>query len=1019
MGWRMKFVILHISDLHIKQRTDSVLSRAEEIAKCAYEYLRGVNNVFIVVSGDISFSGTKEQFDLAKDFFSDLKIKILEEHDCNVDYIVAPGNHDSNFCDNDETRNIIVKSITDRDKVDVNVVENCTKIQNNFFKFRDDIEELSIDNEDLLWRSRQFIVNSKTVCFEILNVAWLSQKEEVQGKLYFPVQNYENKIVKSCDLRIVVMHHPINWYREGIYREFRTFLRQISDIIITGHEHKGTAGIIDDAEAGMSVYIEGSALHGENNESGFIITAIDLDNKKFNATQYKWKKSSYEMVEHGSWFAYHSLPKKHANPFTILDSFVERLEDPGAFIAVQNAKKVSLSDIYVYPDLRIISENFKTRPEYINSSILLNPERTASGVLIQGEEKSGATSLLYQMYLKYHENNFVPVYINGTDIKKSDKLHIERVINNAIIKQYGEDSLAQYKKYPKKLKMILVDSLDQSQISSMRVRLELVAQLKDFCSNIVLTVGEMFELKEMLEYEAEVEASYLDHYVIQQINYSLRAKIINKWFKCVSDETCDESKFIALCDNAEKQIETIMGKTLIPSAPLYLITLLQSITLHNGNDFKETALGHYYHYLITGAFSKFGVQPNELTELFQYSSHLAWEFHSSNSEVLTKSELERFNLKFSTQWTKVNFNTRLKLLLDARILTEDGESYSFRYPYIYYYLKSLYISKNLLDVSIREYVVHCTQHLYVRDYANTVLFLAHHSNDNFLLDAIISAYKSLFDHCSPVRFVDDTGMISSLIEVVQKLVYTGESPAEYRQRTNELKDVVCTKNDGLSESEETTPQLSLFAQLMMLFKTTEILGQILKNQYSTIRKAEKISLITDIFNGPLRALGDFYSYIQSKPDAFFAEIESLFVRKGSQRSVDEINAIVRHIVSKIVQGVSYVFLYKGAHAVNSNHLTEEIDQSVISNDTIGFKIIQLLTYLDSPKPIPRRLLGTLIPLIEHDFLTYNIVKLAVLQHLYMFKTTEKDMQWLSTNLNLSMHKQHAITYHSTQRRLLK
>lgn len=85
------------------------------------------------------------------------------------------------------------------------------------------------------------------------------------------------------------------------------------------------------------------------------------------------------------------------------------------------------------------------------------------------------------------------------------------------------------------------------------------------------------------------------------------------------------------------------------------------------------------------------------------------------------------------------------MLLNARILCKSGDDYAFRYPYIYYYLKGQYLSENLGDLSIRAYISHCCQHLYVRDHANTVLFLAHHTTDDFVLKSIGDALRNLFE----------------------------------------------------------------------------------------------------------------------------------------------------------------------------------------------------------------------------------------------------------------------------------
>ncbi len=55
----MKAVLLHLSDIHIKTKKDPVLGVAKDIAACTYSSLPSTSRVFIVVSGDVAFSGEK------------------------------------------------------------------------------------------------------------------------------------------------------------------------------------------------------------------------------------------------------------------------------------------------------------------------------------------------------------------------------------------------------------------------------------------------------------------------------------------------------------------------------------------------------------------------------------------------------------------------------------------------------------------------------------------------------------------------------------------------------------------------------------------------------------------------------------------------------------------------------------------------------------------------------------------------------------------------------------------------
>ena len=92
---------------------------------------------------------------------------------------------------------------------------------------------------------------------------------------------------------------------------------------------------------------------------------------------------------------------------------------------------------------------------------------------------------------------------------------------------------------------------------------------------------------------------------------------------------------------------------------------------------------------------------------------------------------------------------------------------------------------------------------------------------------------------------------------------------------------------------------------------------------------------------------------------------------------------------------------------------------VTRNGTLAFKLIELCIHLDSPKAIPRQKLKQLFKEAEKDLVAARLIKIMVLNRLYMFKTTEKDMQWLSGELDIDIGTQHFITYQEKKQRLIK
>lgn len=1019
----MTAVVLHISDIHIKSPKDPILKRGADIAACLYSTLVSASHIFIVVSGDVAFSGEMAQYEQAAGLFQKIREALEKETACPITFIVAPGNHDCDFTQNTGTRKLVVKSLEEdaAPEVDESIIDVCTSIQQPFFQFRDALEANPEARDDRLWRSSRFDVEGKVVGFEVLNISWVSKLKEDAGRLYFPVERYEGKFSNDVDVRLVVLHHPLNWFNQNTYRPFRAFVRKVANIVVSGHEHQGNVGVVQDAESESSAFVEGCVLQGEKNlsDSAFNVVVIDLAQAQFSSTQYKWDGTRYLATEEGSWADYHDLPAKRHNPLAITEGFEARLDDPGAFFKHPAETNISLSDLFVYPDLHKPGNGDERRRIFFSSSRLLAPEVTADGVVLEGDEKSGRTSLLYQLYRQYHDRGFVPLLIKGKDFRKASDSEIDALVRRAVQVQYGDRSATAFEQLPRTQKLLLLDDFDEGPLKAAEARIGLLCALRKRFGHLVITVGSMFEMREILDGDASRELVSLEHFKLQPFGHALRSQLIERWFSLGADGTVDEATFIARCDDAERKMNAVMKKTVIPSIPLYLLTLLQSVEAGRSGDFKESALGYYYEYLLTEAFQQSGVKPEMLTEYFQYSAYLAWEYHLQGKRELSEVELRGFNARFSKDWHTVDFSASLTVLLDARVLCKAGEDYAFRYPYIYYYLKGLYLSENLADLDTRAYIARCCKHLYVRDHANTVLFLAHHTNDEFVLKSIIEALHNLFKDRSPLRFDGDTKGVNRLILDAPKLKYSGEHPIEHRKRRSALEDELDDGHDGLAEREEDSEELSLLAQMATLLKTTEILGQVLKNQYAKIPRARKGDLLEELFNGPLRALRDFYDFFEKNPDGLVAEIEAAIQRRGKVGKEEDRKNIARKVVASIIQVFTVGFVMRAAQSANSDSLAEDVRSAVKKNGTLAFRLIELCIQLDSPKAIPRQMLKNLYEEVEKDAITVRLIQIMVLNRLYMFKTTEKDMQWLNQELAIDIGIQHAVSYLESKRRRIK
>ena len=69
----MKLLLIHLSDIHITSDDDAITKRYPQIVNAVKNLDYSLDLCVVVVTGDIAFSGTTEQYFVAFEFFEHLK----------------------------------------------------------------------------------------------------------------------------------------------------------------------------------------------------------------------------------------------------------------------------------------------------------------------------------------------------------------------------------------------------------------------------------------------------------------------------------------------------------------------------------------------------------------------------------------------------------------------------------------------------------------------------------------------------------------------------------------------------------------------------------------------------------------------------------------------------------------------------------------------------------------------------------------------------------------------------------
>jgi len=288
--------ILHIADLHA--RVDREREMALRFDALARDVSAGPKVHIIALTGDIAFSGKPEQYNLAVKHLSAL-CKRLGVRQSSV--VICPGNHD-----------------VDRSLIDV-VTEQGLK--------RTLIDSQAADDEfdhprHALPQQEQYMtfVNTFTgipcpgtarttllVGVASFNSAWRCADDNSRETLFLTLPQVHTLAagVENADLRIAVVHHPLDWYhpteRDIVQRDF---LRRF-DLVLTGHLHTAVSEATITPSTHSLVFTVPALFEGKlaGYSDGYNVYVIDLAQRKVVVHHRKYirTRETYDRnVEHAA-----------------------------------------------------------------------------------------------------------------------------------------------------------------------------------------------------------------------------------------------------------------------------------------------------------------------------------------------------------------------------------------------------------------------------------------------------------------------------------------------------------------------------------------------------------------------------------------------------------------------------------------------------------------------------------------------------------------------------------------------
>jgi predicted phosphodiesterase len=1000
----MKLLVVQLSDIHIRDRSDWILTRASRIAEAVRNLDHEIGLCLLVFTGDIAFSGSADQYRVAESWITSLRQQLRNAvgDRVPVKVVAIPGNHDCDLTNPSPARTALIEAMARDPRIadDPNTQATCLQPLDSFFEFFARVASEDISQDGRVYYEYRFEIGDDSILVRCCNTAWASQLPEDPAKLVYPVELVHGEPNPDDSLVLSVLHHPYNWLEPANGRALRRQLQNVSDVILTGHEHEFALREQRDERGATAVYIEGVALQGPKDveqTSEFHVLLVDVAAEKYRLIPFTWRKSRYEAerTPFSEWTDLTVNPLRAGNLFPVSEGMRQQLADPGMVLTHPVRGSLRLGDIFVYPDLiEVQYEPRGTRPRIVKGENLLQLIKDSRRLLITGPDDCGKTALAKRIFLDALDAGLVPLLLDGQTVRLRGEARDLKELGSAFEDQY--DAKAQdYLDTSRERRLVIVDDFSSLQLKN-RTSGEILDYLTHFADYVVLLAHDLAqEVREIagLSPIASGRAPFIQ-YQILPVSHVRREEMVGRYLSLAGKG--DRRELEDLRTDMRRILDAALGKYYAPPVPLSVISILQARAFNDQINLSQSTYGYYFELLIKRVLIA-NTSHQELDVRFAYLTELAYAVYVAGISSWDESWMMDFHQRFSREGKlSLRFSDVIKTLLAAGILSLRDDRYRFRYAYIYYYFAGRALAERLSTTEGREQLHRLASHLENEENANLLLFLTHHSKDVAIIDAMLARADGIFADASReelrVNAVDVADLQPALREVVFQDKTIEEAREEYLSRVDEAEQREVTSLETTDAGKPATltaeaqEAVELLDRIFVAFRTMQILGQILKNFPGTLKGDQKTRITKAVFGVALRTLTVLLDTIRNQPFEYVAQIVEALRREHPEMTTRSLVLTALDTVYLHIYLASFGMTQRAATSVGASMLEPVFTEIADADDAPSVQLISMALRLERAGTFPEERVKRLSEALGDNPLAHRVLRGLVVTRFHLFDT---------------------------------
>ena len=599
------------------------------------------------------------------------------------------------------------------------------------------------------------------------------------------------------------------------------------------------------------------------------------------------------------------------------------------------------------------------------------------------------------LFLKYYEKGYYPILLQGKDISSDD---IDKIVQKAFKTQYTEAPIdyEKFKQLNNDLKVLLIDDLHTSKLNKY-TRQNAMNKFFDLFTRTCITIDTAYSILP----QSKTEFKDICLFSIKPLGYKKCNDLVEKYLTLKEPSFLHDPSHLDKIKHTFKQLREILGDKLIPSYPVFVLSIIQALEFRPLN-LNETSYGYCYQTLIHYALNKAGVLKDDLDSYINIITELAFRMFTMKTESISDIDFGVYYGEYREKYVAPEFETARNNLLNSMVIKEDSGSFCFGYKYILYFLAAKKIAEMIEQPEGQAIVKKLYDNLHKEENANILVFITHHTkNYSFIQESMLSSMLpfeniapiTLEKHCHYYKLLEDI-----IREIKQDVIEMNRDPLEERKKELLAQDrLERNKNQNTDEesdfdvNEKTLP-------FLQAFRSIEIVGQIIKNRKGSLDKATLKEMLIELYNTGFRMVSYLGDMFKETKDELALRIEEKISKKDTIQTTErKIYKFLQFISLQACLGIFSKLVY----SVGIKELREIYSEVAKEMDTPAAKIVSFSINSYYGK-INMRELEQLSKEFKDNVVALQILRARIKAYIYNNYVDFRDKQKIAACLNMKI-----------------